>query len=1398
MLRFTHALRRPYSWSALLVALWIMLGTMIQPTYAAEPTAFNNWAKTARLAGAAVWVGMSDAEMDQVISDMVTQNVTVIEADSELSNYLNDEQFDKEIDLMRRFADKAHKKGLRVVWYYPSLEVITPNGKNIEQTMAKEHPDWIQQGIDGVPNVFYGGSGQVFWVELNDESAWMSPSSEAYRNYFIDRIERIVRNAGIDGLWLDVPLYADFGDTKWSDASDAAKARFKLDTGLDTPTEEDWSNPVWRRWMTWRHEEIARFLTDVTQAARLANPEFPIFAETLPTDYNGGTIYGLDGGYLKNVEGLTHIWEVDTMSNTVGMRHAREDDWVSFISALKYTRAASGKKPSWVFSYGKQVDDATQVMAQALISGNNPYELQVPEMTTTVGADFRKNMFDWTQRYSDYLFKSESKANVGVLYSSASRDFVDQFQGLGMFATTDGANDPLWWAESTIDSVYQRDFLAEFRGVIKLLVNQHIPFDTLVFPDLAELQRYQVVVLPNIQAISTQEADIIRQYVQQGGHIIVTGNAPSSMNEHGVPYANLDLADVLGFDNSNIPTSQQNNFGSGKAFFFSDLLGKQYLVNTDSNAQSQLSQAIRSLSTVNLSSGDAGNAIYFELDELNGETIIQMANFQGMDGSFSIVPRSFDVILKTDKTAKNIRFVSPDLPVSEVENLSFGAGDGFVRFRVTVDQYAMAIVNFETTSPSNPVINHTPTAGTDFLGTFVNQAFSFSDAQLLANDGDLDNDNLQVTNVQTTPKTKGSFESFGAGQYVYTPPQNFLGRDELIYNITDGKGETTSAKIIIDVTVTKQRYFPASVTTTIGTNTAGDVNSFKNIDEDTYDIKSELPSLNQRVHHIQWDASVIINEPLEQIGAIRMVHIGEHTKQRIIQKFFAFNFSTNQWDDVGTLSLDNAQEPHMFTVTLNENLANYRAANGELRTRFQATRGGRNSTFTSWSSQFYWEVLGKAPTQNQVPSANFSANCTALSCTFTDGSSDSDGTINSWIWDFGDGQTSSQQNPTHSYAQTGTYTVRLTVTDNQGATHSQEQSLQVSTPSSNTLSNDASNIVVDGGLSDWSTLTAYSNDAGDMGSNPLDWEQAWFANTNERLFFAYRTQNPILLDKLWAYQIYVDTDSNAETGFKVRDVGAEYLIEGRNLYRYTGTNNSWSWEGITAISTSVINSNQAEFSFDYAQIESPDSFRFLFRGNNTALGGDTADYYPNTGFFTYQKHNSSGGGSGNTNITIDGDLSDWASLQNFASDPDDMSGAIDWKQTWAAHDEQHLYFAYRLHKAINVNAAWGYQIFIDTQNTPDMGYNHALKADYLIEGGNLYKYTGTGNDWQWEFVNSAQSQINATDREMQFLRSDLGNPTSLRFMLIGNNAAVGGEGLDIYPNEAFNVNAAQRFLEYNF
>lgn len=88
------------------------------------------------------------------------------------------------------------------------------------------------------------------------------------------------------------------------------------------------------------------------------------------------------------------------------------------------------------------------------------------------------------------------------------------------------------------------------------------------------------------------------------------------------------------------------------------------------------------------------------------------------------------------------------------------------------------------------------------------------------------------------------------------------------------------------------------------------------------------------------------------------------------------------------------------------------------------------------------QAVSTIATANAPPVASFTYSCNGLTCSF-DGSasSDPDGTITSYAWDFGDGATAAGAAASHTYATAGTYNVTLTVTDDNGASDSATNSV---------------------------------------------------------------------------------------------------------------------------------------------------------------------------------------------------------------------------------------------------------------------------------------------------------------------------------------------------------------------
>jgi len=173
-------------------------------------------------------------------------------------------------------------------------------------------------------------------------------------------------------------------------------------------------------------------------------------------------------------------------------------------------------------------------------------------------------------------------------------------------------------------------------------------------------------------------------------------------------------------------------------------------------------------------------------------------------------------------------------------------------------------------------------------------------------------------------------------------------------------------------------------------------------------------------------------------------------------------------------------------------------------------------------------------------------------------------------------------------------------------------------------------------------------------------------------------------------------------------------------------------------------------------------------------------------------------------IAVDGSLNEWGSAVSFGADPNDSSGVntIDWASATIVHNDTDFYIGYQNHGA--VTETWGHGVYIDVDgdiNTGFAGFSSELPvgADYLIEGRVVQQYTGTGTNWSWAEVGSAQYAIGTDTVELAVPRSLLGDPSTLRLYFNGNNTAVGGSTVDYYPDGVADATLANidRYFTYS-
>lgn len=624
----------------------------------------SSWLKSARIVGDDFWEDMTDEEVREKVQNLVQQNVNVLELDIGLihlyKTFFNPEIY---IQATEQIVEIAHEEGLAVVEYIAGFEIITENANRKEHSVLMDHPDWLQQDLQGNYAVY--GTELGFWVERGDESAWVTPLATEWRDQYLSIVADLAAT-GIDGIYIDVPYwkvwYSDTNEYTWGSFDAYTVAEFENRYGHAPPkTELEFTldNPVFIEWLQFRTDIVTEFFEEVSNIAKGINPEIKIIAELWLSQGLHGLYSGADPYFLhEHVDAIAHEFGIKGDAKAMN-----EELWLYTVIKNLIYRALDFDHPSWILDYADEQLDSTVLAAANILFEGNFWETKGPEMADTVGLDYRTQLFNWIHSNNQYLYDSwEVMEPVAVYFSPQTRNFVYSLNASQEPIIDYGGllDDQIW---ESYDEYIGGHHSYDLFGFTAMLLQSHTPVKIITsrhLPYLDELD-VQILILPDVAALNTSEMGYIQNFATTKP--VISTELTSLYYHNGTQRTDFGLETLFGTNYASTDLLVNN----GNSTYIRNRIGEKYwcdiLYGHQSDASTKLSYFIEEILSekVNYSSPITTTASpYTLLNPYTNSTdiIVKIANFKGTSKN-NQNPDTANIYLEINDSRNN-RYVTLD------------------------------------------------------------------------------------------------------------------------------------------------------------------------------------------------------------------------------------------------------------------------------------------------------------------------------------------------------------------------------------------------------------------------------------------------------------------------------------------------------------------------------------------------------------------------------------------------------------------------------------------------------------------------------------------------------------------------------------------------------------------
>ena len=405
-------------------------------------------------------------------------------------------------DLYGEIVRDARTAGLKVI--------ARMDSNRVAEDFYRAHPDWICVDASGKPY----RQADKYITCINSPYYW---------EYLPEVMREIIGRSGPDG----------FADNSWAGIprKNICHCRycaesFRAYSGLNLPSASDWADERYRRWIRWNYQrrtDLWEFNNSVTMAA-------------------GGDhcrwMGMISGNVLNNSSRFIDLQAILARTEIVMLDHQRRNVIDGFADNTE-----AGKRLHEVGGWHKLIPESMpqyQLGAPAFRLASMPRaELRLWSSAGFAGGiqpwwhhigslheDRRQYrsaepVFSWHEENQDVLLDRQPLADIGVVWSQDNHDFYGQ--------------------DKTEDRT-----MAPYRGVTQALDQAGLAYLPVHADAIAAAPgRFAVLILPNIGALSSSQAEAIKAFAEAGGSVIATSET-GLYDENGNRRPDFALCDLFG------------------------------------------------------------------------------------------------------------------------------------------------------------------------------------------------------------------------------------------------------------------------------------------------------------------------------------------------------------------------------------------------------------------------------------------------------------------------------------------------------------------------------------------------------------------------------------------------------------------------------------------------------------------------------------------------------------------------------------------------------------------------------------------------------------------------------------------------------------------------------------